>query len=305
MALKGLFVEKYRPTSLDLYVGNDDLKGFIRGCIEQNSIPHLLLYGIQGTGKTTLAKLIVKNIKCDHIYINASNERNIDTIRDIVVSFASTSSFNPLKVVILDEADFLTPVAMAALRAVMEQFSAKTRFILTCNYIEKIIDPLISRCQAFNVKPPEMRVVYDHITTNILDVEGITYNKKDVANIIKANYPDIRLTINTIQSQVIDNTLVINDLAKVNPALSQIIIDKLRLVNNNTWKDIRQEVINSGIKEFQPLYTDLYTNIELIAPAFPGTASIIINEYQKSNTQVVDKELNFAACIASLLEILK
>jgi replication factor C small subunit len=141
-----LWVEKYRPDILENYVGNENLKETISKYIEQNDIQNLIFYGPAGTGKTTLAKLLVKNINCDFIYINASDERGIETIRDKVSGFASTMSFKPLKVVILDEADFLTIQAQASLRNVIETFSKSTRFILTCNYIERIIDPLQSRC---------------------------------------------------------------------------------------------------------------------------------------------------------------
>ena len=136
-----LLVEKYRPTNLDNYVGNESIKKSISNYIGQNDIQNLIFYGPAGTGKTTLAKLIVKNLDCDYIYINASDERGIETIRDKVSGFASTMSFKPLKVVILDEADFLTIQAQASLRNVIETFSRTTRFILTCNFIERIIDP--------------------------------------------------------------------------------------------------------------------------------------------------------------------
>ena len=137
----GLLVEKYRPTNLDNYVGNESIKKSISNYIGQNDIQNLIFYGPAGTGKTTLAKLIVKNIECDHIYINASDERGIETIRDKVSGFASVMSFKPIKVVILDEADFLTIQAQASLRNVIETFSRTTRFILTCNFVERIIDP--------------------------------------------------------------------------------------------------------------------------------------------------------------------
>jgi replication factor C small subunit len=132
-----LYVEKYRSKTLDEYVGNDTLKQVIAKYIEQNDIQNLLLYGPPGTGKTTLAKLLINNINCDHLYINASDERGIETIREKVQGFASTASFKPLKVIILDEADFITIQGQAALRNVIETYSMSTRFILTCNFIER------------------------------------------------------------------------------------------------------------------------------------------------------------------------
>ena len=166
-----LLVEKYRPNQLDNYVGNENIKQVIAKYLEQNDIQNFLFYGPAGTGKTTLAKIIVNNINCDFIYINASDERGVDTIRDKVSGFASTASFKPLKVVILDEADFLTIQAQASLRNIIETFSRTTRFILTCNFVERIIDPLQSRCQVLKIVPPSKSDVARHVA-NVLDKEN-------------------------------------------------------------------------------------------------------------------------------------
>ena len=160
-----LLNEKYRPTELSDYVGNGSLKSTIASQLYNNDIQNYLFYGPAGTGKTTLAKLIINKLDCDHIYINASDERGIETIRDKVSSFASVASFKPLKVVILDEADFLTIQAQASLRNIIETFSRTTRFILTCNYVERIIDPLQSRCQTIKVVPPTKKEVAVHLAS--------------------------------------------------------------------------------------------------------------------------------------------
>ncbi len=149
-----LWVEKYRSADLNSYVGNETIKTTVDKYIKQNDIQNFLFYGPAGTGKTTLAKLIVNNLDCEYLYINASDERGIDTIRDKVSSFAGSASFAPLKVIILDEADFLTIQGQAALRNVIETYSRTTRFILTCNFVERIIDPLQSRCQVLKIVPP-------------------------------------------------------------------------------------------------------------------------------------------------------
>ena len=142
-----LWVEKSRPQNLDTYIGNDFIKDKVSIYLESGDVPHLLLHGQAGTGKTTLAKLIVNNIDCDFLYVNASDENSVDAVRDKIKNFASTAGFRPFKIIILDEADFLTPNAQAALRNIMETFSKHCRFILTCNYVERIIDQIQSRCQ--------------------------------------------------------------------------------------------------------------------------------------------------------------
>ena len=145
-----LWVEKFRPGTLDGYVGNEHIIDKVKLYLKSGDVPHLLFYGGAGTGKTTLAKIIANNVDADIMYINASDENNIDTVRTKIKSYASTVGFKRWKIVILDEADYMTPNGQAALRNLMETFSKTTRFILTCNYVEKIIDPIQSRCQVFN-----------------------------------------------------------------------------------------------------------------------------------------------------------
>ena len=193
-----LLVEKYRSKNLSSYVGNEHIKKTIEQYLGQNDIQNLIFYGPAGTGKTTLAKLIVNNLDCDYLYINASDERGIETIRDKVSGFASTASFKPLKVVILDEADFLTIQAQASLRNVIETFSRTTRFIMTCNYVERIIDPLQSRCQVLKIIPPSKGEVAAHIA-GIMEQEGVSFEREHLKIIVNQYYPDLRKCLNTIQ----------------------------------------------------------------------------------------------------------
>ena len=169
-----LWVEKYRPRKLDEYVGNEYLKEKVSNYLETSDVPHLLFFGKAGTGKTTLAKLIVNSIDCDFIVINASDENNVDTVRNKVKGFASSMGFKPWKIVILDEFDYMTPNAQAILRNLMETFSQHCRFILTCNYVEKVIDPIRSRTQEFQIVPPTKKDVAIQIS-QILTKEGITF----------------------------------------------------------------------------------------------------------------------------------
>jgi replication factor C small subunit len=297
-----LWVEKYRSQNLDTYVGNEGVKAFISKCITNNDIPHLLLYGKPGTGKTTLAKLITKNVKCDVMYINASDERGIDTIRDKIVSFASVSSFNPIKIIILDESDYITPQAQAALRNVMETYSDKTRFILTANYAERIIDPLKSRCQTFHIEPPSKGDVAKHIA-NLLDQETVKYELPDVAALIKTYYPDIRKIINAAQQSVDENN-ILNPGAlvpNVDGALNAI-ITALKSKNKTAWADIRQTIANADINDFVQLYTGLYDRATEYTSS-PADVAIHSAQYLWQNNTIADKEINFMAFISQILKI--
>ena len=191
-----LCVEKYRPRKLTEYVGNEHLKKKVSDYLQSGDVHHLLFFGKAGTGKTTLAKLIVNSINCDHIIINASDENNVDTVRNKVKGFASTVGFKDMKVVILDEFDYMTPNAQAILRNLMETFSKHCRFILTCNYVEKVIDPIQSRCQTFQIVPPSKKEVAVQIS-QILGKEQVQFKPTDLVPIIDSSYPDIRKIINT------------------------------------------------------------------------------------------------------------
>jgi len=297
-----LWIEKYRSEILEQYIGNDAVKTRIADCIASNDIPHFLFAGSAGTGKTTLAKLIVKNIQCDYLYINASDENGIDIIRDKVKGFASTSTFKPLKVVILDESDFLTQPAQAALRNLIEEYSMVTRFVLTCNYIERLIEPLQSRCEIHLLKPPTKSAVAKHICTNILDVEGVTYEISDVAKIINELYPDVRSIIKVLQSNVKDSKLTVTTLDdNWCKQLIQILIKR----DKNAWYQVRQLVADSQVDDFQTAYRYMFEHLSEFSYGHDAELSVILDDFIWRAGVVPDKEINFAACIAKILEINK
>jgi replication factor C small subunit len=302
-----LWVEKYRPDTLENYIGNDHLKGIITKYLDGNDIQNLIFYGPAGTGKTTLAKLLTKNLNCEYLYINASDERGIETIRDKVSGFASTMSFKPLKVVILDEADFLTIQAQASLRNVIETFSKSTRFILTCNYVERIIDPLQSRCQVLKIVPPSKGEVAKHLF-KVLSKEVIQHSNDDLKNIVNQYYPDVRKMLNVCQMniKITDNQGI--------PSFD-LVLDKQTLVSSNyidkviellpskkSFKDIRQVIADSNVQDFEALYKALYERMDEYTSR-PAEAIIIIEEYMYHSNFRIDKEINIMACISKLLEI--
>ena len=294
-----LWVEKYRSSNLDQYVGNGEVKNRIANCITTNDIPHFIFAGTAGTGKTTLAKLIVNNVKCDYLYLNASDENGIDVIRDKVKGFASTSTFKPLKVVILDEADFLTQPAQAALRNLIEEYSITTRFVLTCNYVERLIEPLQSRCELHMLKQPSKGDVARHICTNILDVEGITYDMKDVAKVINELYPDVRSIIKVLQSNIKGSNLVITML---DDNWCKPLVEILKKRDKNAWYQVRQLVADSQVDDFQTAYRYMFDNLSEFSYGHDAELSVILDDFIWRAGVVPDKEINFAACIAKILD---
>ena len=292
MSKHTLFVEKYRPDTLEGYIGNEQFTADLQKWITEGNLPNLLLHGSPGTGKTTAAKLIVKNIQCDFIYINCSDENGIDTIRETVKQFASAATFQPIKVVILDEADFLTINAQAALRNIIESFSGNTRFIFTCNFVERIIEPLQSRLTLYELSSPPIKQVARHLAS-VLDKESIVFDNKDLSIIVKKTYPDIRRALNTIQGSIRNNKLISTNVGEANyPQQISEALDR-----KDAFATIRQIVADNNIKDFNNLYRMLFDKYD--DPEF----IITIAEYQFQSVTAPDKEINFMGCIAKLTTI--
>jgi DNA polymerase III delta prime subunit len=300
-----LWAEKYRPTTLDTFVGNVHLKEKLQRFLDSGDVPHLLLYGPAGTGKTTLGKMLHNSIECDHMYINASDKGGVDFIRNEIIPFASSVGFKDLKLVILDEADFLTPNAQAALRNTMETFSRTTRFILTCNYVERIIDPVQSRCQIFEIIPPSKKEVAVH-ATSVLARENVEFDIKDIALIVNSSYPDIRRVINNLQKQSVDGTLTVDTHAVIENDYKLKILEILKTDNKkDAFKNSRQLLADNSITQFSEMYAFLYSNLDDFATDHLAQIIMILNEGQKADALVIDKEICFMATLIEILNEIK
>ena len=301
-----IWAEKYRPEKLEDYIGNDALKNSLKKYIVENDLPHILLHSDSpGTGKTSAAKLITKNIKCDRLYMNASVENSVDNVRNKITNFAATLGFNKLKVIILDEADFITTEGQAALRSLMETYSRNTRFILTCNYVEKILLPVRSRLQIFEVIPPSEKEIAYHIK-GILEKENVKFSLPDVAYLVKTFYPDIRKMLGTAQQSVSDGVLKIDQRGIISSD------DKLRLIEilkskspkADKFQSIRQLVADAQTQNFTPWYKYMYKNIDDYAVGKIGGVIAAIAEGELRDVQMPDKEINFMYTVQSVLAVM-
>ena len=300
-----LWTEKYRPSGVDTYLGNEHLLEKVSMYLESGDLPHLLLYGKAGTGKTTLAKILVKNIECDYLYINASDENNVDTVRTKVKQFASTIGFKDFKIIILDECDYITPNAQAALRNLMETFSKHCRFILTCNYVERIIDPIQSRCQSFQIIPPSKVQVAKHLH-NILVKENIIGSPEDIKVLVESTYPDIRRVINSAQRNVVKGRLKLDTSSIIQNDYKLKLLKILETQNKkNAFNEIRQLLADNKITDYADLFRLLYDEVDGYGKGHLAECILIIARYELSDSQVVDKEINVMAMLIELLGVIK
>tara|TARA_B110000240_G_C13399159_1_gene410206 strand:- start:43 stop:957 length:915 start_codon:yes stop_codon:yes gene_type:complete len=304
--MKELWVEKYRPKTVDGYVFKDDAqKNQVNTWIKDKSIPHLLFSGGAGIGKTTLAKLLFNELDIhdlDILEINASRTNSVEDVRSKIVNFVQMIPFGDFKVVLLDEADYLSPNAQAALRGVMEEYHTTARFVMTCNYENRIIPAIHSRCQGFHIAKVDQTEFTARVAT-ILITEGITPDLDILDTYVKATYPDLRKCINMCQMNVQDNSLL-----RPNEGDT----------GNSDWKLEMVELFKSGKiqaarkllcgavrpEEMEEIYRWLYDNIELFGDeAQQDTAVLTIKQGLVDHTLVADPEINLAATLIRLARI--
>jgi replication factor C small subunit len=302
-----LWVEKYRPRDMSEYVGNDSLKESMNRYIGEGDVAHLLLFGPAGTGKTTLAKMLVKKIDCDYLYINASSENGVETIRQKITGFASSAGFRDLKVIVLDEADFLTANAQAALRNTMETYASHTRFIMTCNYHQKMIAPITSRCQAYEVKPLSKKEVAVQVA-GILTKENVDYTKEDLAFIVNKYHPDLRRIINVAQQSTHNGKLKLTTHDLVESDLMSAIIDKLKSPHQKgLFNELRQLVVDADLDpgSFDDIYKYLFEKVGEYAAGKEAVVCLELAEGVYQSSLVFEKQITFVATLQKIINALK
>jgi len=300
-----MWAERYRPRSLNEFIGNEGVKTKLKSFIDQKDLPHLLLYGTAGGGKTSLAKLLVKAIPCDSLYINASDERTIDTIREKIAQFAATVSFEPLRVVILDEADYLPALSQAALRNVMETYALHSRFILTCNYIERMTSPIVSRCGGgMKIQPPDMADAAALLCA-ILENEKISYKLEEIEFIVKSYFPDIRQIINFAQQNVAKGKLEIAADSVEQTDYKERLISLLKTPKKaGVFGEIRQLVADASFSNYDEIYRHLFDKVNDYAKGKEATVILELADAVYQSSLVFEKEITFVAMMQKLLKVL-
>jgi len=305
--MKELWVEKYRPNTVDGYVFRDDhQRNQINTWIKDKSIPHLLLSGAAGIGKTTLAKILINELGIedfDVLEINASRTNSVDDVRDKITNFVSMIPFGPFKVVLLDEADYLSPNAQAALRGVMEEYHATSRFILTCNYPNRIIPAIHSRCQGFHVERTDQTEFTARVAT-ILVEENIEFDLDTLDNYVKVTYPDLRKCINLVQQNTNEGKLVQPNTS--DSGESDWKFDMVELFKAGKITDARKMLCGKiRSEEMEEVYRWLYDNITIFGDSQQqDTAIISIKQGLVDHTLVADTEINLAATLVKLARII-
>jgi replication factor C small subunit len=304
--MKELWVEKYRPKTVDGYVFRDDhQRKQIATWIKDKSIPHLLLSGAAGIGKTTLAKILINEIgieEFDVLEINASRTNSVDDVRDKITNFVQMIPFGPFKVVLLDEADYLSPNAQAALRGVMEEYSQTSRFILTCNYPNRIIPALHSRCQGFHIERTDQTEFTARVAT-ILVEENIEFDLDTLDMYVKVAYPDLRKCIQLVQQSSTEGKLESPNKGDAGEADWKF--DMVTLFKAGKITEARKMLCSKlRAEEMEEVYRWLYDNLEIFGEeAKQDKAILIIKDGLVDHTLVIDAEINLAATLVKLARL--
>lgn len=301
-----LWVEKYRPTSIDDVVISQSIKERFQAFIDNGNIPNLLLSGSAGVGKTTVARAILEQLGCDYMIINGSLSGNIDTLRTDIKNFASTMSLEGgRKYVILDEADYLNPNStQPALRNFMEEFSSNCGFILTCNFANRIIDPLQSRCSRIDFtfeskEKPKLASLFFKRTLHVLDSEGIEYDEKTVAELINKYFPDFRKVLNELQQYSVVGKIDTGILSNSGVGNFKQLVG---LLKDKNFGDTRKWLVENLDNDTNHILRVLYDQLQdqLVASSIPILV-LILAKYQYQGSFVADQEINMMACLTEIM----
>ena len=305
--MKQLWVEKYRPKDIEGYVFRDEAqREQVKQWIKAGTIPHLLFSGAAGIGKTTLAKILINALNIDEydvLEINASRTNSVDDIRDKVVNFVSTMPFGSFKIVLLDEADYLSPNAQAALRGVMEEYSQTARFIMTCNYPHKIIPALHSRCQGFHIEKVD-HTEFTARAATVLVTEGVEFDIDTLDSYVKATYPDLRKCLNLLQMNTVEGKL--KRPSETGTGTADYKLAMVDLFKAGKIREARTLLCSQARpEEMEEIFRWMYDNLELFAKTEEqkDDAIIAIRKGAANASLVADQEINLSATFTELMQI--
>jgi replication factor C small subunit len=305
--MKQLWVEQYRPKDIDGYVFRDEAqRDQVKQWIKAGSIPHLLFSGAAGIGKTTLAKILINALNIDEydvLEINASRTNSVDDIRDSVVNFVSTMPFGDFKIVLLDEADYLSPNAQAALRGVMEEYSQTARFIMTCNYPHKIIPALHSRCQGFHIEKVD-HTEFTARAATVLVTEGVDFDIDTLDSYVKATYPDLRKCLNLLQMNTVD--LKLKRPSETGTGTADYKLAMVDLFKSGKIREARTLLAaQARPEEMDEIFRWMYDNLDMwsATPEGQDEAILVIRKGLVNHVSCADAEINLSATLVELSQI--
>jgi DNA polymerase III delta prime subunit len=305
--MKQLWVEQYRPKDIEGYVFRDEAqRDQVKQWIKAGSIPHLLFSGAAGIGKTTLAKILINALNIDEydvLEINASRTNSVDDIRDSVVNFVSTMPFGDFKIVLLDEADYLSPNAQAALRGVMEEYSQTARFIMTCNYPHKIIPALHSRCQGFHIEKVD-HTEFTARAATVLVTEGVDFDLDVLDTYVKSTYPDLRKCLNLLQMNTVDGKL--KTPSETGGGTADYKLAMVDLFKHGKIREARTLLAaQARPEEMEELFRWMYDNLDMWGktPEQQDEAILIIRKGLVNHISCADAEINLSATLVELSQI--
>ena len=301
-----LWVEKYRPRTVADCILPDEFKSTFQSYVDRKEIPHLLLCGGAGVGKTTIAKALCEQVGCDYLFVNGSDESGIDTFRTKIKNYASSMSFTGTKkVIIIDEADYLNPNStQPAMRAAMEEFALNCTFIMTCNYKSRIIEPLHSRCAVIEFKlrkedKPKMAMAFMKRTAEILTAEKIPYDKAVLAEVVKKHFPDYRRVLNELQRYSVSGKIdsgILTSIADVS------LNDLITSLKDQNFGAMRKWVADFGGDDPAKIYRKIYDSLyDVMDKSTIPNAVLILAKYQYQSAFVADQELNLTACLTEMM----
>lgn len=305
--MKQLWVEQYRPKDIEGYVFRDEAQRTqVKQWIKEGSIPHLIFSGAAGIGKTTLAKILITALGVDEydlLELNASRENNVDTVREKITNFVQTMPFGKFKIVLLDEADYLSPNAQAALRGVMEQYSQTARFILTCNYPHKIIPALHSRCQGFHIEKVD-HTEFTARAATVLVTEGVEFDLDTLDSYVKATYPDLRKCLNLLQMNSTDNQLKAP--SETGTGTADYKLAMVDLFKHGKIREARTLLAaQARPEEMDEIFRWMYDNLDMWSKTDEGQdeAILIIRKGLVNHVSCADAEINLSATLVELSQI--